>query len=110
MTTFPRLYRLQVPIPNYYRDGIFEQDMFILSHKCPSKNQWFKLAKHYHERDYVYPEYTGDWTEVCQAIDDCKEFPSLYGNLVQTCTFVNTIFGVKPITIRIQEVHLNLGE
>lgn len=97
------IYQLKVPIPNYYGDGIYEQEMYYRNDVCPTANQWHAFAEENHERDRQFPEYTGDWLNVMKAIENAViegQFPMLYGNCVMTNGFVSTRFGKKPISVQ----------
>ena len=54
----PNLYKLNVPIPNYYGDDVFYQSLYIMANTCPRRADWIELASGYHVRDMEYPEYT----------------------------------------------------
>ena len=102
-----KLYELEVPIPNYYNDGIFMQRIYVLSESYPNPKQWQNIIINNHKRDSQFPEYIGDWRAVgiilAKAIIE-KRFPILHGDLVQTNTFIETSFGKQPITAKIVPV------
>lgn len=100
-----KIYQLSVPVTNYTNDGIFFQEMFIISSRSPTNQVWLELAKEYHFRDCKYPEYTNDWRDTVQAIEQAvvtASFPSLHSNMVQCSGHILTQYGNQPITLTIR--------
>lgn len=104
------LYRITIPVPDYYRTGIFNQHLYIESDNgSPQKEVVLKILQELDSRDTKYPEYTGGWKDAIQSVEQTKQWPRLYGALVETNSFT-TIVGLSlqaPISLKlIKPIHI----
>lgn len=68
--------RLEVPITNYYRDGIFfKQFYFECEEQSPSKQVVIDLITKIHEENLQYLEYNCEESEEKEAIDIINLIP-----------------------------------
>lgn len=85
------LYKYEIPIPDYYGDGVHSQELYFKGEVCPTWDQVMQAVKLLHERDSRYEEYLGCWVNVEKVLLDCKDdFPRLGGCLCQKNIFVQT--------------------
>ena len=96
------LYRLTIPISNYYGEEVFFQNYYFEGKKSPTKEEVLQTLLDQDKKYSEDPEYFGaeiEAAEMVASIPDC-DFPQLYGSLIMTNTFVNhPKFGLQPVAL-----------
>jgi hypothetical protein len=100
--------RLEVPITNYYCDGVFWKKFYFECEKhSPSKEEVINVITKIHEENLQYPEYCGDEKEVIDILSMIPEDEWMYvGNrYVGRNTFVeHPKFGKQTVNWDIIDV------
>ncbi len=103
------LFKFEIPITNYERNGIFFKCLYFESLVCPTFEQLheFLISEDELERQQSvdcpsYGPYTREYLACKQVIElhGKTHFPILLtGNISSTNSFVRTLFGRQPITV-----------
>ena len=97
----PFIWQISIPIPNYYHDEIYHQQVYIATAKrvSPSLEKVLDVCKTRHITDSQYHEYCGVWAKCIEALNNCKDFPVLYDTCVSSSTHIPTAWLNQPLSV-----------
>lgn len=98
-----KIFMLEIPVTNYYRDGVYYKTMFFKNHS-PKKEEVLEILKKDLADADPKDDHYGFIDEVKEAIkvlESAEEFPMLGGNLIMTNTRVmHPKWGDQPLAVR----------
>ena len=103
------LHEISIPVSSYEGDEVFHQLVHFVTNKwrSPTKQEICRSLQLLHDRDSVFCEYTGTWSEAMEivALCDLVDFPITYDGLICTNSHVqHPKFGRQSIRVYTREI------
>lgn len=105
------LYKIEIPVSDYYGEEVFFQEFFFECEKCPTKEQVVGFLKELEKEELSDPGYLGtsvakECLESIAGITSIDEWPDLHSYLVLTNVRTMTPkFGDQPLTMALITPH-----
>ncbi len=101
-----KIFKISIPITNYYGDGVFFMEYLVNSNFRPSEDQVVELIKGLHQEESAVIGYCGEHESALESIKRLEHWPNGNSSTVRSNSFVSDFgFGKQPLTITKVEVH-----
>ena len=90
-----------IPIPDYYGDKVFKQQLFVESDRPISKFELLAVLQRLHKEESPFQEYPGTWDQCARSVEACFNFPILSGLCVGANGWVDVqeLFQIRSLRV-----------